>query len=86
MTKLKPVIMLLLCAMPLTGMAQSDDDDLKALYNTLDSLIELQPTIVAEKQKRRGTLQHSAAALQRVPCFQVRLGPPLCYAQHRTGQ
>ena len=57
MTKLKPVIMLLLCAMPLTGMAQSDDDDLKALYNTLDSLIELQPTIVAEKQKRINTLR-----------------------------
>ena len=61
MTKLKPVIMLLLCAMPLTGMAQSDDDNLKALYNTLDSLIELQPTIVAEKQKRINTLRDQLA-------------------------
>ena len=61
MTKLKPIIMLLLCAMPLTGMAQSDDDDLKALYNTLDSLIELQPTIVAEKQKRINTLRDQLA-------------------------
>jgi len=61
MTKLKPIIMLLLCAMPLTGMAQSNDDDLKALYNTLDSLIELQPTIVAEKQKRINTLRDQLA-------------------------
>ncbi len=53
--------MLLLCAMPLTGMAQSDDDNLKALYNTLDSLIELQPTIVAEKQKRINTLRDQLA-------------------------
>ena len=47
--------------MPLTGMAQSDDDNLKALYNTLDSLIELQPTIVAEKQKRINTLRDQLA-------------------------